>query len=105
MRILIAALFVLTTSTIFSQTYSYGFNGAIDSEQRTRLENSCTALPDVKSCKIRYKEADYKGELIIVISPIVKEGEEGRESFSPIDVKRILLDQGLQPLEFRSIDK
>ena len=82
-----------------SQTFSYSFEGNFDSEQLRLLETKCRAIDNVSTCKVKYKLESGKGEIIVRVMSI-KEKKDSNESFSPIDMKRELLDFGATPLEF-----
>jgi hypothetical protein len=48
---------------------------------------------------VKFKEDSHKGE-VIVKAMSAKEKNEATESFSPIDLKRLLIQSGATPLEF-----
>ncbi len=85
--------------TSFSQTYSYSFEATFDTEDLQLLEQTCRSIEYVSACKVKYKIESGKGE-IIVRAMSQKEKKEATESFSPIDLKRLLIDSGATPLEF-----
>ncbi len=99
--LLITLLFSLNG---FSQTYSYGFKGALDQEQHKTLEAYCQSLDYVDWIKINYKEDSKKGEIIIQLADMREERAENDSDFSPIDVKRKLTELGLEPLSFVEIE-
>ena len=65
---------------------------------KSQLLKVALKLPGVKSCKIKYKSEKNAGELILNIAqPAKAEGEEG---FSPINLKAVLIELQLEPLNF-----
>lgn len=105
MRILLLFFGLFLSIHSFGQTYSYSFSGKIESESGNALTVQCAALPEVHSCKLRYKDNEEKGELILEVNIVKKEGSEGAPDFSPIEVKRILIEMGLSPVSFNKISK
>ncbi|MFT5860083.1 MAG: hypothetical protein ACI865_002191 [Flavobacteriaceae bacterium] len=94
--LIFSLFFALTTS---AQTFSYSFEGNFDTESLLQLEQDCLSLKYVSSCKVKFKEDSHKGE-VIVKAMSAKEKNEATESFSPIDLKRLLIQSGATPLEF-----
>lgn len=105
MRLLVLLFFVLCFGTLKAQSYSYGFQGPANANQISELEKKCSVLPDVNSCKVRYKDPEEKGELIIELKYTGENRAETRDGFNPAEVKRLLLEMGLNPLELRQINK
>ena len=97
---------LLATSIIgYSQTFSYTFTGKLSVEQLSNIESKCSQLNRVASAKIKYKEDRERGELLIVL---VKSDQpqraEADDQFSAIDVKHLLLNEQLSPLNFRKLN-
>ena len=86
-------------STSFSQAYSYSFEARFDSDDILALETSCRSIRNVSECKVKYKYENGKGEIMLRPQSI-KERKEVSESFSPVDVKQVLIDHGATHLEF-----
>jgi len=96
-------------STSFSQAYSYSFEARFDSDDILALETSCRSIrnvsecfgmfQNVSECKVKYKYENGKGEIMLRPQSI-KERKEVSESFSPVDVKQVLIDHGATHLEF-----
>lgn len=105
MRLLVLLFFVLCFGSLKAQSYSYGFQGSVNVSQIVELEEKCSTLPDVHSCKVRYKAPEEKGELLIELSNTEEKRAETSDGFNPAEVKRILLEMGLTPLELRQINK
>lgn len=86
-----------------AQVYSYGFEGKIQDSQVDALLSSFEKIEGVKEVKIRYKEDANRGEIIIFT--ILETDLRNPYPFSPVKVKNILLENGLNPLEFREISQ
>ena len=104
-KLLLVTFFLALFSTAFSQNISYSFEGQLDQSSINKLEKDCANMLTVQSAKVKYKEDSQKGEIIIVL--IVKEGQRAEEDnqFKATDIKRILIDSGLTPGEFRKLQK
>ena len=98
-------LFLLLFSTAYAQNYSYSFDGELDQSAITKIENKCSEFESVTSTKIKYKEDAQKGEIIIFL--VKKEGQRAEEDnqFKATDIKKILINSGLTPGEFRTLKK
>ncbi len=96
---LILLFSVLFGTQLFAQSYSYSFEGNLTPDQLTELESKCRAIPHLSACKIKYKPEANKGE-IIVRTDTSEERREKSELFSPLDVKSLLMQNGLIPLDF-----
>lgn len=98
-KMLILLIAVFLGSHLSAQSYTYSFEGSLTPDQLIALEADCMKIAHLRSCKIKYKEEANRGELIFrTYSP--EDRKEKSESFSPIDVKSLLLNNGLTPLEF-----
>ena len=93
-------LFILPYT--YSQTYSYSFSGKLDSESIIDIEQSCIKMTDVTSCKARVKKDSDKGEIIIVLNNSDRRAEADNQ-FKAKDIKELLLENGLLPINFMKI--
>jgi hypothetical protein len=89
----------LCTFTAFSQNYSYSFEGSLSSDELHSLQVKCDAIPFVSTCKIQYKIEAGRGEVKFRVLS-AKERPDKSEQFSPIDMKRVLIEAKVQPLDF-----
>ena len=89
--------FMLLSLVAYGQTYSYPFKGNMDTELIQKLEQEAAQIKHVQWAKCRYKEDSKGGELIINIAPAAPQNNEIRDEFSPVDVKRLLIDNNLEP--------
>lgn len=98
----IALAFVLSHFVSFGQSASYGFTGKISLEERESLEIRAGKIPGILSIKCKYKEDSERGELIIELHEVDKNkrAEEDLPQFSPVDLKRLLLEFNLTPVDF-----
>jgi len=96
--ILFVLLFCVITQSLFAQSYSYSFEGIADPSILNQIEKNVLMLPDVSSCKLKIKDGTDKAELFIFLKK--KDASEVGISFSPIDVKNIIIELGLSPLNF-----
>ncbi|MDG1333388.1 MAG: hypothetical protein P8P74_13715 [Crocinitomicaceae bacterium] len=98
---LLCALFL--GSQLFAQSYSYSFEGNLTSDQLIELESECKRIPHLEACKVKYKPESNRGELIFRTDSREDRSEKS-ESFTPIDVKSLLLNNGLTPLDFAPLN-
>jgi hypothetical protein len=89
----------LCTFTGFSQSYSYSFEGVLDSEELSSLQEKCQGIPYVETCKVQYKVEKGGGEIKFRVTS-AEDRPEASEQFSPIDMKRVLIEAKLMPLDF-----
>lgn len=86
----------------FSQDFTYSFRGEISDTDL--LESKLLALPDVGAVKFRYKQEKMVGEILLFLKE-KNLSRENEENFSPVEVKKILIDAGLQPNQFTVLKK
>lgn len=101
-KFVLSCSFCALTSFLFSQSYSYSFDGELSSEKQIELSNAVLKVNDISSCDLKYKPDSKKGEIIFY----VKESEirsESSNEFSPVQIKGILIEYQLSPLDFRKI--
>ena len=100
--LLCGAFLYLSTLVVCAQSYSYGFEGEVNDNQVDRLLTDIENIEGVIEVKIRYKSESNRGEILLY----TKEPDiNAEDEFSPIHVKRILLNYKLSPLEFVQISK
>ena len=97
---------LLASNFSYSQTFSYTFKGGLNASVIEQIEKDCTKINSVSVTKLKYKEDSERGEIIIVLKDNQKSlRPEADNQFSPIDIKRIILDNNLSPLTFRKISE
>lgn len=94
-------LLLLFSSTVYSQNYSYSFEGELNQTTLLEIEKRCLDMKEVSSAKVKYKEDVQKGEILIELFVDDKKRAEADDRFKAVDIKRILLDLNLNPGEFR----
>ena len=100
--LLISAFLCFSSYFVSAQSYSYGFEGRIDDAIVDLLLTDLERVDGVIEVKIRYKSEAQRGEILLY----TKEEElRSKVTFSPTDVKGILLNYKLTPLEFVQISK
>ena len=97
---------LLSSNFSYSQTFTYTFSGGLNASKIEQIEKECAKINSVSIAKLKYKEDSEKGELIIVLKENQKSlRPEADNQFSPIDIKRIMIDNSLSPLSFRKISE
>lgn len=95
-------LFVISVfSTVFSQRFSYSFEGETDSTSVAAIGEEIERIEGVESVKPRYKESKKKGEFLITTKKVLD--KHNPYPFKPTLVKELMLNNGLKPLVFREI--
>lgn len=102
-NILYLTLFLLFSSSVYSQNYSYTFEGELNQTTLLEIEKRCQDMKEVSSAKVKYKEDAQKGEILIELLEDNKRRAEADDRFKAVDIKRILLDLNLNPGEFRKL--
>lgn len=99
---LLTLFICFSTTLLFSQNYSYSFQGKLSPENESILLDKIEAVEGVEYCKLRYKSDSERGE--IILSTMKKDvRSEDQEVFTPAAIKVILVELELQPIEFRTI--
>ncbi|OFZ06972.1 MAG: hypothetical protein A3D92_11075 [Bacteroidetes bacterium RIFCSPHIGHO2_02_FULL_44_7] len=90
-----------------AQSATYGFIGKISLEERQSLETKAQDLPGILSIKCRYKEDSERGELLIDLPEAGKStrAEDDAQTFSPADLKQLLLEFHLTPVDYILLNK
>lgn len=103
LRNLAILVFLLTAHLSFSQQFfSYAYSGHINNE--TDFQSKVLKISEIKSCKIRQKET--KGELLIELKNYEVTYDKNGEINNPsplIKLKKIVLEQGLNPIELNEL--
>lgn len=95
-------LLVLYSTSAFSQDYySYSIEGKI--ENPSELEASILKIEGVNACKIRIKEEKPVAEILVEILPIEKT-DAFQNPNTLIQLKKLILDSGLNLVEFNEIN-
>lgn len=87
----------------YAQDYAYTFKGNTSPAELTRLEESISTLDNVRWVKIKYKEDQQAGEILIAVEPKEVKGDNESQDLSTADLKKMVLDFGLSPINFRSL--
>ncbi len=95
MVVLLGTLFAFAA---YGQTYSYSFEGNIDQNSIELIQKSGIQLNQVEQFKVRYKEDSERGELLIVITKSSENRAESDNQFNVVEVKSLLINHGLSPL-------
>jgi hypothetical protein len=98
MRSIFTLLLTVLSLSVYGQDYSYSFKGELDPVKREQLESSIDTLEGVDWAKIRYKEEAEKGEILFKIE-VTKTEKESQTGFSPIVIKKLIIDNGLEPMD------
>jgi len=98
----IAIAFVFCHFVSLGQRASYGFTGKISLEERLSLEAKALEIPGIRSIKCRYKEDSERGELILELHEADKgqRAEDDIQPFSPVNLKQLLLEFNLTPVDY-----
>lgn len=94
----------LLAFTAFGQTYSYSFEGNLNQNTLNQIQKSGIQLNQVEEFKVRYKEDSNRGEILIVLDKQSTARAESDNQFNVVDVKAILLNHGLSPLNYRKLN-
>lgn len=101
-------IFLVISAGLFSQSknssievkkqYQYSFNGELNSQNITNLENALSNLTFVTIAKVKYKTDSRKGEVILQTSErtVISESDKG---FDVIELKKLLISKNLEPVE------
>ena len=101
-RTLFTLLLLFFNSTAFSQTFAYSFEGSLSGENIQSFESEFNSIVGIQTFELRIKPDQQRGELIFsIVEPVKK--DESDLSFSPVDVKQLLIKYNLNPLDFRQV--
>lgn len=100
-NIIVSTFFIFLAGVAFSQEqFSYSFKGTADSSTLVSIAKEMETFKGITSVKIRYKEAKGAGEFMIFSA---KGTKKDPYPFQPVEVKKMLINKGFEPLEFRKI--
>lgn len=112
MRILGGLLLLFAFLSVHSQNnerkdliesrYTYSFSGATDQQQLDKLEQQMYQLKGITEVKINYKWDSGLGQMFFKRVSNQPTGEMAEE-FNPADIKRLISEIGLVPVEFREL--
>ena len=97
-------LLLLFSEHYYSQTFAYSFNGEISKSEQESLRKEVFELPGVNSYELKIKQDSKKGEIIFSLENQEISGENN-SSFSPVDLKALLIYYKLEPIDFRQVKK
>lgn len=95
--LLLGTLFAFTA---YGQTYSYSFEGNLNQNSIEEIQKSGVQLNQVEQFKVRYKEDSERGEVLIVLTKESERRAEEDNQFNVVEVKSLLINHGLSPLNF-----
>jgi len=85
-KIALLLSFFALSNFYFSQNFIYSFNGVLSEQEQSKMIAKILELPDVSSCKIKYKSDSQKGEFLISVIESIERSENTSE-FSPALIK------------------
>lgn len=88
---------------LFSQKYRYRFHGDLTTEAETSLAKKIEDLQFFTDVKFRVKPEAQIGDLFFTI-PHQASPSESQPAYSPVTIKRFLIESGLEPEGFTEID-
>ena len=97
------SLALILGATTFSnaQNFSYSFKGDTDSLRVVGMAEKLSSLEGVEAVKGRFKAEKSAGEFLIYTSNL--KDRENPYPFDPSQVKAVLIENNLTPLNFREI--
>jgi len=101
-RFLLTYSFIAFSGSLFSQNYAYSFNGSLTIDEQNELIKDLLEIPFISSAELRYKSDSKRGEIYF----FVKEDEirsESSSEFTPVEIKGIIIENNLEPLDFRRV--
>ncbi len=104
LRPLLSIVFLFVFTSCFGQTYRYTFSGNLDSESLVKLENELIAVKFSDKVTINYKAEKMTGEILLFGTPEVSVGDNNPTQ-SPLEIKAVLIANGLVPGEFNELKK
>ncbi len=100
MKLLLPLLFILGTSVCSTaQSYIYYFEGSLNQEEISLLESELSNVVGVASAKIKMKDGINNGEVFVSLLDRPERSEK-ETLFSPVDIKKLLQNQQLTPIQF-----
>ncbi|PKP39614.1 MAG: hypothetical protein CVT98_01155 [Bacteroidetes bacterium HGW-Bacteroidetes-15] len=81
---------------VITSIYYYSFSGELSTTTLSEIETEVKTLTNVDEVKVKYKEENKLGQLIVIVKEKSR-SSEGDILFQPTDLKRILSKNGLNP--------
>jgi hypothetical protein len=104
LRPLLSIVFFFVFTCCFGQTYRYTFSGNLDSESLVKLEKELIAVKFSDKVTILYKAEKMTGEILLFGTSEVSVGDNNPTQ-SPVEIKAVLIANGLVPGEFNELKK
>lgn len=101
-KLLGSLLLLLTIQCAYTQDYAYSFNGSLSPEKADNLKQRFLDLKEVTFCDVKYKPDSQKGEILFHLE-VVPAKSDTPVQFSVVQLKTILIQLGLEPIDFREI--
>jgi hypothetical protein len=101
---LLSIVFFFVFTSCFGQTYRYTFSGNLDGESLVKLEKELIAVKFSDKVTIHYKAEIKAGEVILFGSSEDSIGDNNPVQ-SPVEIKSVLIANGLVPGEFNELNK
>lgn len=100
MKRILPLLFILGTHFCsVAQDYIYYFEGTIDQQEISLVETELATIVGIASAKVKMKEGTNHGEIFISLLPRPERSEK-ETLFTPVDVKKLILNHQLTPIQF-----
>jgi len=100
MKRFLPLLFILGTHYCsVAQDYIYYFEGTLNQQEISSIETELASIIGVASAKVKMKDETNHGEIFIALLPRPERSEK-ETLFSPVDVKKLLLNHQLTPIQF-----
>lgn len=80
--------------------YYYNFSGELSSTTLSEIETEAKQLTNVDEVKVKYKEENKLGQLIVIVKE-KNRSSEGDVLFQPTDLKKLLSKNNLNPTELK----
>ena len=112
-KFILFALFLCFNGLVFSQEknslktnefyvmHYYTFEGNLNQDKITEIEQLLSKIEFVEEAKIKYKAEKNMGQIVLVVKEkaVVNEGDK---VFSPTSIKQVILKSGLVPGEYNT---
>lgn len=101
-RLVLSCTALFISGILYSQEFAYAFKGTLTTDQQESIKKNILSLPGIRSCDLRIKSEKQSGEFFFYVEPKNHRSDNETE-FSPVQIKTILLENKLEPLDFRQI--
>jgi len=85
-----------------TKKYTFSFTGEASQMQLEQLQSNMHQLKGITEVKVNYKPDSKSGLLYFSHAAYAKRGEQ-EDDFNPADVKRLIVEAGLVPYEFKEL--